>query len=133
VYLKENASRNFYMVLEGVVQMYCGFENQFPCMVYEPGSFFGEIELMMNCPRQFTCIALTKCVLLTISKKYFFKLFFNKFSDFNEIFKAIVPVRIKAINRILKYIDNRLMEVCQKINPKQRKSIMDGIIIINYI
>lgn len=114
------------MVLEGVVQMYFDLSVEIPCAIFEKGSIFGEIELILNTNRKFTCLALTKCRLLTIDKKFFNKIFFRKVPQLGIGLKKLLPIRIQGMQNILKNIDTLIRDYVKNNYPNTRQSFVTG-------
>lgn len=51
----------------------------FPLVILGEGSFFGEIELLMKCSRQFSVMTVTDCVILMLEKSKFITIFYKKY------------------------------------------------------
>lgn len=82
--------------------------NNLPIVVYQKGSFFGEIEIFQNMKRCFTCVALEELELLVIEKSNYKKIFNRQFPFLGQMFLIQIEARWKHIEDILKLIDKFL-------------------------
>ena len=78
-----------------------GEGNKVPVGIYGKGSFFGEIELMMNTPRRFNIIAVTDCTMLILTKKRFNNIFYKKYPQLGISFEKIAMVRYNYLQSII--------------------------------
>ena len=121
------------MVLEGVVQMYFDLSVEIPCAIFEKGSVFGEIELLLNKNRQFTCVALTRCRILSIDKKDFHNIFFKKVPQLGSALKKLLPIRLQGMQNILNNIDVMIKEYMKTHFPKTRQSLVTGNVFVSIL
>ena len=123
IYDKGDTTEKFYLVLEGVVVMHYGGVDGIPSGIFTTGSFFGEIELLTNTDRIFTCITLSKCSLLVLPKKKFQEIFFQKYPRFGKAFQEIMELRYSGLRRIFEFVQNLIINEVMSSRYPSTKSI----------
>ena len=103
-----------------------GGPDNLPCAFFQRGSFFGEIELLQNSLRQFSCVALTKCEVLCINKKDFQSLFFKRFPKIGEALTKLVCIKVEGMRSTMGRIHSLIKEGMLRKFPQARKSIQQG-------
>ena len=99
-------SQQLYFIKQGQVAMMYGGVDGILINIYEAGSFFGEIELLNNSNRNFTCVTLTPCKFMTIDKKKFNTIFFKKYPRLGQAFMRIVKIRNEGLSQMFEFIKN---------------------------
>ena len=96
-------------MLEGVVEMYYGGADGIPTGIYTTSSFFGEIELLTNTDRHFTCLTLTKAMILSIGKREFQSIFFQKYPRLGKAFQEIMEIRNDGLRRVFEFVQKLIL------------------------
>ena len=121
--------------------MYYGGIDGIPTGIYTTGSFFGEIELLTNTDRNFTCISLSKSRILKLEKKSFQEIFFKKYPRFGKAFQEIMEIRYQGIKHIFDFVQklilnevvgtkNSTLKSISNINPFHSKYSNNNLILI---
>lgn len=108
------------------MQMFYGAPNSIPCCIFGKGAFFGEIELLVNTNRVFSCVALTRCVVLSIDKKEFQKLCFMKFPKLGRALNALLPLRLRSMQGVLDKVDQLIKTNVGRQVPTMRRSLVSS-------
>ena len=91
IYLKDTEAAAFYVIFKGTVGLMI---NGIPIhFVKIESGFFGEYELIMNTPRQFTAVALTDCILYSLNSPEFKRIILTRSSQFCRDFEYFAKVR----------------------------------------
>ena len=105
IYNQNSQSEHLYLLVEGTVVMLYGNSDGVLTNIYSSGSFFGEIELMTNSKRYFTCLAVSDCVIYTFQKKNLQSIFFQQFPRLGQAFNQIVKIRSEAIHKLFSFLE----------------------------
>lgn len=101
VYSQNSSSNRIFFIKNGKVAMYSNDYENHPVMIYEKGSFFGEIGVFLNKKRLFSCIAIENLELLVMNKVDFMKLFGRHRPSLFHLFLITVQKRWTDIEKIL--------------------------------
>ena len=101
VYSKNSSSNRIFFIKKGSVAMYSNDYENHPVMIYEKGSFFGEIGVFLNKKRLFSCRAIENLELLVMNKVDFMKLFGRHRPSLFHLFLITVQKRWTDIEKVL--------------------------------
>ena len=101
VYSQNSSSNRIFFIKKGSVAMYSNDYDNHPVMIYEKGSFFGEIEVFLNQKRLFSCRAIENLELLVMDKVNFTKLFGRHKPSLFHLFLITVEKRWTDIEKVL--------------------------------
>lgn len=68
-------------------------EETLPVAVFGEGSIFGELELLMNCSRQFSVFTVTDSVILNLDKNKFASIFFKQYPKLGASLEKLVIMK----------------------------------------
>jgi CRP-like cAMP-binding protein len=115
-----------YFIKKGTVALVLRDHKCFKFQTISQGYYFGEIELLFEEIRKYSYMAETDCILLTITKQNFQRIFFDEFRDIgNQLYHDAFRRKLRTHNVFLTALsfckDHEKMLEKQKAMERKRK------------
>ena len=92
-----------------------------PLAIYGPGCMFGELELLMQSPRQLNVMSVTNCVLLVLDKKSFTNIFFKQHPQLGVSLERIALQKCMYIQKVVDFVNDYLVK---RVTAQQQSKIL---------